>query len=251
MSQEGLVPCTSECFYRSSTPSSSLPANAGLQKTLGFVGLSALGFRRPAKAAAKAAPPEPGAGPAQPKGNKRPSGRVWGARTRRPDASPGSEGGRLRAGGTARSLPVGPAVIPAPGSGGRKQDDAVRGRGAPSLICPVPAPSPGGIPARVSLRGRWVRGRQGPHPALCCRSHFAGAAGLGIPGSRGSLASSSSSFPTSSASSGAGRMMAAAAVAEVSSAGSSSTDTSSTGEEERMRRLFQTCDGDGDGFISR
>ncbi|XP_030824398.1 colorectal mutant cancer protein isoform X2 [Camarhynchus parvulus] len=46
-------------------------------------------------------------------------------------------------------------------------------------------------------------------------------------------------------------MMAAAAVAEVNSAGSSSTDTSSTGEEERMRRLFQTCDGDGDGFISR
>ncbi|XP_068858739.1 uncharacterized protein [Aphelocoma coerulescens] len=45
--------------------------------------------------------------------------------------------------------------------------------------------------------------------------------------------------------------MAAAAVAEVSSAGSSSTDTSSTGEEERMRRLFQTCDGDGDGFLSR
>ncbi|XP_069632001.1 colorectal mutant cancer protein isoform X1 [Haliaeetus albicilla] len=46
-------------------------------------------------------------------------------------------------------------------------------------------------------------------------------------------------------------MMAAAAVAAVSSAGSSSSDTSSTGEEERMRRLFQTCDGDGDGFISR
>ncbi|XP_040436586.1 colorectal mutant cancer protein isoform X2 [Falco naumanni] len=46
-------------------------------------------------------------------------------------------------------------------------------------------------------------------------------------------------------------MMAAAAVAEASSAGSSSSDTSSTGEEERMRRLFQTCDGDGDGFISR
>ncbi|XP_031465759.1 colorectal mutant cancer protein [Phasianus colchicus] len=46
-------------------------------------------------------------------------------------------------------------------------------------------------------------------------------------------------------------MMAAAATAEVSSAGSSSSDTSSTGEEERMRRLFQTCDGDGDGFISR
>ncbi|KAF6125694.1 MCC regulator of WNT signaling pathway [Phyllostomus discolor] len=34
-------------------------------------------------------------------------------------------------------------------------------------------------------------------------------------------------------------------------AGSSSSDTSSTGEEERMRRLFQTCDGDGDGYISR
>ncbi|XP_052634910.1 colorectal mutant cancer protein [Harpia harpyja] len=46
-------------------------------------------------------------------------------------------------------------------------------------------------------------------------------------------------------------MMAAAAVAAVSSAGSGSSDTSSTGEEERMRRLFQTCDGDGDGFISR
>uniref|UniRef100_A0A672TR16 MCC regulator of WNT signaling pathway n=2 Tax=Strigops habroptila TaxID=2489341 RepID=A0A672TR16_STRHB len=45
--------------------------------------------------------------------------------------------------------------------------------------------------------------------------------------------------------------MAAAAVAEVSSASSSSSDTCSTGEEERMRRLFQTCDGDGDGFISR
>ncbi|XP_074851316.1 colorectal mutant cancer protein isoform X1 [Carettochelys insculpta] len=46
---------------------------------------------------------------------------------------------------------------------------------------------------------------------------------------------------------------AAAAVAEVSasSTGSSSSDTSSTGEEERMRRLFQTCDGDGDGYISR
>nr|XP_060617887.1 colorectal mutant cancer protein isoform X1 [Anolis sagrei ordinatus] len=53
-------------------------------------------------------------------------------------------------------------------------------------------------------------------------------------------------------------MMAAAeaAAAEVSlsstTGGSSSTsDTSSTGEEERMRRLFQTCDGDGDGYISR
>ncbi|XP_036385414.1 colorectal mutant cancer protein isoform X2 [Megalops cyprinoides] len=43
--------------------------------------------------------------------------------------------------------------------------------------------------------------------------------------------------------------MAAAAV-EVS-ASSGSSDTSSTGEEERMRRLFQTCDGDGDGYISR
>ncbi|XP_061480151.1 colorectal mutant cancer protein isoform X1 [Rhineura floridana] len=52
-------------------------------------------------------------------------------------------------------------------------------------------------------------------------------------------------------------MMAAAAVPAVvvevsmSSTGSSSSDTSSTGEEERMRRLFQTCDGDGDGYISR
>ncbi|KAM9138313.1 colorectal mutant cancer protein isoform 2-T2 [Pangshura tecta] len=49
-------------------------------------------------------------------------------------------------------------------------------------------------------------------------------------------------------------MAAAAAVAvevSVSSTESSSSDTSSTGEEERMRRLFQTCDGDGDGYISR
>uniref|UniRef100_A0A8C8VU51 Mutated in colorectal cancers n=1 Tax=Peromyscus maniculatus bairdii TaxID=230844 RepID=A0A8C8VU51_PERMB len=42
--------------------------------------------------------------------------------------------------------------------------------------------------------------------------------------------------------------MAAASACD-SSGGSS--DTSSTGEEERMRRLFQTCDGDGDGYISR
>ncbi|GAB1301692.1 Mutated in colorectal cancers [Apodemus speciosus] len=41
----------------------------------------------------------------------------------------------------------------------------------------------------------------------------------------------------------------AAASACNSSGGSS--DTSSTGEEERLRRLFQTCDGDGDGYISR
>ncbi|XP_061232499.1 uncharacterized protein LOC133224755 [Neopsephotus bourkii] len=46
-------------------------------------------------------------------------------------------------------------------------------------------------------------------------------------------------------------MMAVATVAEMSSASSNSSDTSSTGEEERMKRLFQTCDGDGDGFISR
>ncbi|KAL7838082.1 hypothetical protein AOLI_G00264860 [Acnodon oligacanthus] len=42
--------------------------------------------------------------------------------------------------------------------------------------------------------------------------------------------------------------MAAAADA---SASSGSSDTSSTGEEERIRRLFQTCDGDGDGYINR
>jgi len=41
--------------------------------------------------------------------------------------------------------------------------------------------------------------------------------------------------------------------AEVSgSSGSSSSDASnSTAEEERVRRLFQTCDGDGDGYINR
>ncbi|RMB92799.1 hypothetical protein DUI87_30693 [Hirundo rustica rustica] len=46
-------------------------------------------------------------------------------------------------------------------------------------------------------------------------------------------------------------MMAAAAVVEASSASSSSTDTSSTGEERRMWRLFQTCNGNGDGFINK
>ncbi|KAM9438511.1 colorectal mutant cancer protein-like isoform 1-T1 [Salvelinus alpinus] len=35
------------------------------------------------------------------------------------------------------------------------------------------------------------------------------------------------------------------------SVSSGSSDTSSTGEEERMRRLFLTCDGDGDGYINR
>nr|XP_046226049.1 colorectal mutant cancer protein isoform X2 [Oncorhynchus gorbuscha] len=35
------------------------------------------------------------------------------------------------------------------------------------------------------------------------------------------------------------------------SVSSGSSDTSSTGEEEGMRRLFQTCDGDGDGYINR
>ncbi|XP_007895580.2 colorectal mutant cancer protein isoform X2 [Callorhinchus milii] len=42
-----------------------------------------------------------------------------------------------------------------------------------------------------------------------------------------------------------------ATAAAAASASSGSSDTSSTGEEERMRRLFQTCDGDGDGYISR
>uniref|UniRef100_H0VMX0 MCC regulator of WNT signaling pathway n=1 Tax=Cavia porcellus TaxID=10141 RepID=H0VMX0_CAVPO len=36
-----------------------------------------------------------------------------------------------------------------------------------------------------------------------------------------------------------------------SGSGSGSSDSASTGEEERVRRLFQTCDGDGDGYISR
>ncbi|XP_063310170.1 colorectal mutant cancer protein isoform X1 [Pelobates fuscus] len=45
--------------------------------------------------------------------------------------------------------------------------------------------------------------------------------------------------------------MAAAVDVTGSTSCSGSSDTSSTGEEERMRRLFQTCDGDGDGYISR
>lgn len=32
---------------------------------------------------------------------------------------------------------------------------------------------------------------------------------------------------------------------------SSGSDSGSTPEEERIRRLFQTCDGNGDGFIDR
>uniref|UniRef100_A0A6I8SV70 Mutated in colorectal cancers n=1 Tax=Xenopus tropicalis TaxID=8364 RepID=A0A6I8SV70_XENTR len=47
------------------------------------------------------------------------------------------------------------------------------------------------------------------------------------------------------------RTMAAAVEVNGSTSCSGSSDTSSTGEEERMRRLFQTCDGDGDGYISR
>ncbi|MFT7798064.1 colorectal mutant cancer protein [Arapaima gigas] len=44
--------------------------------------------------------------------------------------------------------------------------------------------------------------------------------------------------------------MAAAAATEAS-INSGSSDTSSTSEEERMKRLFQACDGDGDGYINR
>ncbi|XP_021332394.1 colorectal mutant cancer protein isoform X2 [Danio rerio] len=43
-------------------------------------------------------------------------------------------------------------------------------------------------------------------------------------------------------------MMAAAVALEVEV---SSDSSSSTAEEERLQRLFQTCDGDGDGFINR
>ncbi|XP_026099140.1 colorectal mutant cancer protein [Carassius auratus] len=43
--------------------------------------------------------------------------------------------------------------------------------------------------------------------------------------------------------------MMAAAAAEEESGGSS--DSGSTAEEERVRRLFHTCDGDGDGYINR
>ena len=32
---------------------------------------------------------------------------------------------------------------------------------------------------------------------------------------------------------------------------SNSSESSSTEEEERLRRLFQTCDRDGDGYIDR
>ena len=35
------------------------------------------------------------------------------------------------------------------------------------------------------------------------------------------------------------------------SASCSCSESSSTEEEERLRRLFQTCDRDGDGFIDR
>ncbi len=35
------------------------------------------------------------------------------------------------------------------------------------------------------------------------------------------------------------------------SASTSGSESSSTEEEERLRRLFQSCDRDGDGFIDR
>lgn len=38
---------------------------------------------------------------------------------------------------------------------------------------------------------------------------------------------------------------------EVSGSSGSSDASNSTAEEERVRRLFQTCDGDGDGYINR
>uniref|UniRef100_A0A8C2FZ90 MCC regulator of WNT signaling pathway n=1 Tax=Cyprinus carpio TaxID=7962 RepID=A0A8C2FZ90_CYPCA len=46
-------------------------------------------------------------------------------------------------------------------------------------------------------------------------------------------------------------MAAAAAEEESGGSGSGSSDSGSTAEEERVRRLFQTCDGDGDGYINR
>lgn len=108
-----------------------------------------------------------------------------------------------------------------------------------------PLRAPGGVPAQESLRTLWNLVQQCPPPPLAlCRS--GGTGNPELPRQPCLLLLS----PSSSSSSGAARMMAAAGVVEVSSAGSS-TDTSSTGEEERMRRLFQTCDGDGDGFISR
>lgn len=36
-----------------------------------------------------------------------------------------------------------------------------------------------------------------------------------------------------------------------SSGSSTGSNSSSTGEEERLRRLFSSCDGDGDGFLDR
>ncbi|KAI7812359.1 colorectal mutant cancer protein isoform X2 [Triplophysa rosa] len=47
------------------------------------------------------------------------------------------------------------------------------------------------------------------------------------------------------------RARAAFMMAAEASVSSGSSDSSSTAEEERVRRLFQTCDGDGDGFINR
>ena len=38
---------------------------------------------------------------------------------------------------------------------------------------------------------------------------------------------------------------------ESNSASCSGSESSSTEEEERLRRLFQTCDRDGDGYIDR
>lgn len=92
-------------------------------------------------------------------------------------------------------------------------------------------PSPG-APRRPlgMLRRQSGWGRERPAPCAPAGS------------SRGRAASASRA--------GGGRVMAAAAAGSASG-GSSSSGTSSTGEEERTRRLFQTCDGDGDGYISR
>lgn len=218
----GIAP---NAFDLTSTHQMASSANAGLEKTPVFFGFT----EQPKQHSRSGEPSLP-----SPRGTSDPRGGFGSPRTERPDATLGREGRWPRAGDTARSLPVGPAAIPAPGRAGGAGQSSAGGSSAPRP--PHPRPEPRRVPAWLSLR------RAGRAPARL----RAAARTLQARPDCESRASEAASSPPPERS-----MMAAAAVAEVSSAGSSSTDTSSTGEEERMRRLFHTCDGDGDGFISR
>lgn len=176
MSPEALVLYSSECFYQTSAPSESLECKRRATENVGvcwFVWLPQTSQSR-----SQSSTLEQAAGPTQPKENKRPSGRVWVV----PHwAAPGSEGSWPRTGDSARSQPLDPAVIPAPG----------RARGTGAMPCtgrsceprpPCPRSEPRQVPARASLHGRWVQGQHGPRPGFVLPLALCRRGGTGNPG---------------------------------------------------------------------